>query len=177
MEALRKCLHCNLEANSEEDLAMFVSNPRGKYGRENICNECSNTRSAEYKKNNSEKVRESSRKWARENRDKNRSTHYKHRYGIVLDDYNRMFEEQDGYCGICGTHQARFKKRLAVDHCHETGDVRGLLCDDCNKGLGNFKDNVDYLSKALQYLRAVDSEVHKAKQEITKEKEAIKGMM
>jgi hypothetical protein len=42
---------------------------------------------------------------------------------------------------------------LSIDHCHNTGKVRGLLCDHCNKGLGLFKDNIDYLNKAIEYLK------------------------
>jgi Recombination endonuclease VII len=58
-----------------------------------------------------------------------------------------MAKAQDYKCAICGE-----EKRLVVDHDHATGDIRALLCDDCNKGLGSFKDNPDNLLKAAYYL-------------------------
>jgi hypothetical protein len=76
-------------------------------------------------------------------------------YGITLADYNQMFEEQNGFCIICGVHQSEVNKTFCVDHDHETGEVRGLLCDQCNKGLGHFKDNQSFLQKAIDYLRRV----------------------
>ena len=76
----------------------------------------------------------------------------KNTYGITTDDYNDMFIEQGGSCAICGTHQGELKKRLHVDHCHDTGKVRGLLCDGCNIALGRFKDNLDILHNAIKYL-------------------------
>jgi hypothetical protein len=72
------------------------------------------------------------------------------RYGITPDDYDRMHREQGGVCAICKT--AGIRKRLNVDHCHRTKKVRGLLCDNCNHGLGKFKDDVELLAVAQQYL-------------------------
>ena len=74
------------------------------------------------------------------------------RYGIDLDAYNAMFTEQQGCCAICNAHQSSLKRSLAVDHCHETGKVRGLLCTNCNVGLGNFKDSLTNLNTAIAYL-------------------------
>lgn len=67
--------------------------------------------------------------------------------------YNQMFESQAGCCAICLRHQSEFKKGFAVDHDHTTGRVRGLLCINCNKGLGNFYDNLDKLEAAKRYLK------------------------
>ncbi len=82
-----------------------------------------------------------------------RKHNMKSRYGITIDDYNRMFKEQEGRCKICGAHQSEFSTRLHVDHNHETGKVRGLLCNSCNMGIGNFKDNIDLLLDVIEYLR------------------------
>jgi hypothetical protein len=73
------------------------------------------------------------------------------KYGITAEDYNYMLEQQQGGCAICfqGNPSGR---RLAVDHNHDTGEVRGLLCGSCNVGLGNFGDNVDNLEAAIDYL-------------------------
>ena len=82
--------------------------------------------------------------------------HLKQNYGITLEDYNRMCEEQDGKCAICGTEDPGGNsgvKRFAVDHNHDTGKVRALLCSICNTGLGKFGDKLDLVEKAAAYLR------------------------
>lgn len=70
-------------------------------------------------------------------------------YGITVEDYDRMFKEQNGRCKICGRHRTEQKFKLCVDYNHETGKVRGLLCHRCNVGLGfyeNFREDLyDYL--------------------------------
>jgi hypothetical protein len=73
-------------------------------------------------------------------------------YGITLQDYNKMFEEQSGCCAICNTHQSEFKQSLSVDHCHATGKVRALLCKFCNTALGMMKDDPELLIKAAGYI-------------------------
>ena len=75
-----------------------------------------------------------------------------YKYGIDLQDYNSMFEEQEGCCAICNKHQTELSRVLVVDHCHETNEVRGLLCSTCNTGIGLLGDNKQALKKALEYL-------------------------
>ena len=84
---------------------------------------------------------------------RNKNNKLKKAYGITLEEYNIMFEEQKGCCSICGDHQSSMLKSLSVDHCHETGRIRGLLCKNCNTSLGQFKDNIAILFKAIEYLR------------------------
>ncbi len=74
------------------------------------------------------------------------------KYGITLDDYNEMFIKQDGKCAVCGNHQSEIKTALAVDHCHSTGKVRGLLCGNCNRGIGMLKNDIENLRCAILYL-------------------------
>lgn len=73
-------------------------------------------------------------------------------YGINLQEYNKMLKNQQGTCKICNS-KPKYKKSLSVDHCHKTGKVRGLLCGDCNTGLGKFRDNIDSLKNAIKYLK------------------------
>lgn len=68
-------------------------------------------------------------------------------------EYDRMYQIQSGACNICKIHQSELPKALAVDHDHTTGQVRGLLCQDCNLALGRFKDNPLFLAQAMQHLR------------------------
>ena len=80
-----------------------------------------------------------------------RIRHLKNTYGITLEEYDEM--AKDG-CNICGKTNEENKGHLAVDHDHETGKVRGILCVMCNLGLGNLGDNVEGLTRALEYLNA-----------------------
>jgi len=73
-------------------------------------------------------------------------------FNISLFEYNELFTKQNGCCAICKKHQTEFKKRLAVDHCHKTGKIRGLLCATCNTALGQFKDLISNLKEAIIYL-------------------------
>ena len=75
----------------------------------------------------------------------------KKRFGITVDQYAEMLDKQQGSCAICRT-ECVTGKRLAVDHCHETGRIRGLLCFNCNIGLGKFKDSTKMLETAIAYL-------------------------
>jgi hypothetical protein len=75
-----------------------------------------------------------------------------HMYGITLTEYNNLYNEQNGCCKICNKHQMEFKHNLSIDHCHKTNEIRGLLCVNCNHGLGKFQDNVTFLENAIKYL-------------------------
>ncbi len=77
----------------------------------------------------------------------------KYRYGITYEDYNKLFNKQNGLCAGCYRHQAQFKRRLNVDHDHKTGKVRGLLCMKCNTLLGFVEDDPQILQRLQEYLR------------------------
>jgi hypothetical protein len=134
---LLKCKYCGLEAHSSDDFKLFRPHKQSKFGYLNLCKECRNSREKTYKKPSYEKRRQYM---------------LKHKYNITPTDYNVFYEEQQGCCAICGVHQSKLEKPLAVDHCHDTGQVRGLLCFDCNTGIGKLKDSIELLKKALQYL-------------------------
>lgn len=71
------------------------------------------------------------------------------RYGLTPEQYDAMLAEQDGRCAVCRCTSSR---RLHVDHCHETGRVRGLLCFNCNSALGHAKDDTQRLQALIRYL-------------------------
>lgn len=75
---------------------------------------------------------------------------------ISSDHRKDLLEEQNNSCGICGINAEELSKKLSVDHNHETNQVRGLLCNSCNLGLGQFKDSVVFLSYAIEYLEKHD---------------------
>lgn len=84
--------------------------------------------------------------------ERNRDWFYKQRYGITLEEYNKLYEEQEGCCKVCNKHQMDFKKRLHVDHSHETGQVRGLLCPSCNLAIGMLMDDPKIIKSAWEYV-------------------------
>jgi Autographiviridae endonuclease VII len=99
--------------------------------------------------------------WTPEQRQKHRERVMLCRYGLTMDVLNDLYESQEGCCAICGTwgerpvptdEVARKRATLCVDHDHDTGRVRGLLCRNCNSALGKLGDSVDRLVKAAAYL-------------------------
>jgi hypothetical protein len=102
-----------------------------------------------YREINKERLNESVRS-KRAKADVKPHDYLKRNYGITYDDYVQMLKAQNGVCAICG--KAEEKKRLAVDHCHNTGKIRGLLCGMCNTAIGKLNDDVQLLRKAIQYL-------------------------
>ena len=103
---------------------------------------------------NSPELRKKANAYAREQRrrrpDLARNRQLKHMFGITLEQFDQMVLEQKNCCAICGRG---FTTTPHVDHDHETLKVRKLLCLACNTGLGNFKDNLIFLNKAIDYLK------------------------
>lgn len=81
------------------------------------------------------------------------------RYQATVGDIEALRESQGNCCAICGTHSNEIEHRsfttnpLVIDHCHASGEVRGLLCPTCNAGLGHFKDSPELLLNAIKYLK------------------------
>jgi hypothetical protein len=75
------------------------------------------------------------------------------KYGITLEQYYELLKIQNNGCAICGRAEEPDGRRLAIDHCHSSGDVRGVLCNNCNNGLGSFGDSIDGMLKAIEYLK------------------------
>ena len=72
-------------------------------------------------------------------------------YGLSVQQYLEMYDKQEGKCAICN-RKPHTKRGLHIDHCHKTGEVRGLLCHGCNIGIGNFKHSTDLIKNAIEYL-------------------------
>jgi hypothetical protein len=97
---------------------------------------------------------EKARIYRKENKEKVRDTQYRYTYGISLQEYNELAQEQNNCCAICGIHAKHtHNSKLVVDHDHDTGEVRGLLCSKCNKGIGLLQDNSDFCNSAAEYLK------------------------
>ena len=137
--------------------------PMAEYGlkkadgvaRRGRCKSCCNAEKNQYRARNREQSRAAYRKEYRKRVHPNfhREINLRKNYGMTLSEYDQMLAEQNGRCAICGTDKPGGKwDRLVVDHCHQTEVVRGLLCNDCNRGLGIFKDSPKRLRAAALYL-------------------------
>lgn len=80
----------------------------------------------------------------------------KFNYGITKEEYDSMLVNQDYKCAICKIDRCTTGRSMSVDHCHKTNKIRGLLCHKCNLGLGHFKDNIELLLIAIEYLKKSD---------------------
>lgn len=130
-----------------KDLEDFSKGDSYKDGHRKTCKECS------YKQINREKHNENARNWRKKNPDKVKNSNLKISYGINLEQYNQMFNQQNGKCAICNRHQIEFKMGLAVDHEHETGKIRELLCSPCNQAIGLLQENTEIIQKVIDYLK------------------------
>ena len=131
-ELAKECTGCN----KIKKLSEYNKQSLGFLSTHSKCKEC-------YKKyENDRPKRELSTEYRR-------NRHLKNRYDLTLDEYNKLYKEQQGLCNICGKHF----EVLHVDHNHETEIIRGLLCADCNHGLGSFQDSLLILEAAIRYLK------------------------
>ena len=87
------------------------------------------------------------------------------KYGITPEEYTAMFLSQNGVCAICGTPPEAHKK-LAIDHNHITGKVRGLLCYKCNVMLGSANDSIVILNASIDYLKATAANVEAGQEKL-----------
>lgn len=133
-DPLREC-KCGTKAYTEEEMQeLFYPHKSGKHGYNSICKDC-------VKKNSAKQKPEDKRKDS-----------LRRNYGITPEDYNVLLREQNSCCAICGRHETEFARRLHIDHCHDTNIIRGLLCVNCNVGIGKLGDTVEALAKAIIYI-------------------------
>ena len=142
MNSTRKCKECETEKN----LADFYLDKRTSDSLSKICISC---------KNNKEKESNLKRqRLYRKGKGKDRRKEWlKYFYDLTSEQYFELLKNQNHCCKICGTHEKdAYKQTLFVDHDHDTGKVRGLLCNSCNTALGHFKDSQEILKNAMDYL-------------------------
>lgn len=134
---LKKCSQCELDLPRED----FNKALDQKSGLRPECRECRKAVERKRRREHHPEIALAMRK-----------AKLKRNFNMTLEDYDYMFKKQIGCCAICGRNRIEFKIPLSVDHDHKTGKVRGLLCHDCNTGLGKFKDSVFTLNLACDYL-------------------------
>jgi hypothetical protein len=125
---LRTCSKCQVTKETSE----FGKHKGTKDGLRPECKQCRNARPYDPKQQ--------------------LNNYLKSAYNITLKEYDALLADQTGVCALCGTDYPGKQGRFVVDHNHTTGEVRGLLCNQCNVGLGALQDNPALLLKAAQYL-------------------------
>ena len=115
------------------------------------------SKSKRWRLRNPELMKTAVKNWADNNQEQrrriSRKARLKNAFGLTENDYQTLLASQDYCCAICNTDKPTGKwKVFAVDHCHTTGAVRGLLCNECNRGMGLLRDSADICMKASEYL-------------------------
>jgi hypothetical protein len=128
------CTMCN----EDKAFAEFHDHKLGRNGKDSVCKQCRSIRARERNRDPVAQVQNHRKKAERV-------------YGLAVGQYDSMLDEQDGLCAICRRERPN-GKRLVVDHDHDTDVVRGLLCTNCNLGLGSFRDDIDLMLAAAAYL-------------------------
>lgn len=125
-----------------------VCHPNRKHLAKGLCRQCyERIRGITHR----EELNKNSRRWATANREKIKIMKRKARYGLHEATFRARLNAQDGVCKICAVASA-----TDVDHDHATGRSRGILCGNCNRALGLFRESVDSLRRAIRYLRLWD---------------------
>lgn len=112
------------------------------------CKPCGIRLRQQWAKDNRQAANAHKKKWQDKNKDRVNGYRIKSQYGLTLDAYNLMYDEQAGKCKIC----LKMCEVLDIDHCHTSGEVRGLLCNHCNTALGRFKDSEAAIEAAIRYI-------------------------
>lgn len=111
-------------------------------GHDNYCRQCKGINKQAWDKEN--------REWKKQYARMRTLQHY----GLTVDMYDQMYEQQGGQCAICGQQEKdNNRERLCVDHNHQTGQVRGLLCVACNSYIGHINENIETLQVAMDYIK------------------------
>lgn len=152
MSPTKVCRDCD-EAKPRDQ---FRKHPETKDRLHTYCSPCDNARrranKAKADPESRERRKQTTRSWYYENQERYRDTYLTRVYGISLAEYNALLESQGGKCGLCRIDEPGGFGSWHVDHDHDSGAVRGLLCQRCNIGLGYFKDDPDVLRAAADYI-------------------------
>ena len=128
----------------------FLKSKKSKNGYANICRLCRKEYMREYEKSDERKLK---KKEDNDNRaTRRKELRWKRIYGLEFGGYSEMLKKQDSRCCICKKHHTKLKISLAVDHNHRNGEIRGLLCNNCNVAIG-FLPSIKMLSNAIKYLK------------------------
>lgn len=156
---MKVCNRCKISKSFDEYHKVTANSD----GMQTICKSCRTISLRIWYLKNSDSIRARTKKYYHDNKDKRRSNNknytLKTRFSITLDQYNDMLIKQNNVCAICKKPETQIDPRLnrikalAVDHCHNTKKVRGLLCNQCNTGIGMLKEDKKIFLSAMEYLK------------------------
>jgi len=139
-------LRCDCKSCRKEKKKKDYSKPLKKCSNCNIekpnTNEYFHIKNGGLRARNRSLCKECHKRWCRKN-------HLLKKYKISEEDYDNLYKEQEGKCKICNVHY----NSLVIDHNHNTNQVRSLLCDNCNTGIGMLKENIEIMKSAIEYLK------------------------
>lgn len=144
---MKHCSNCRI-SKPEEDFYRSRGHLRSH------CKPCHKGKVKERRKERGEEFKESERRRCRAKK-----------YGMTVDEVDEFTSARGNCCESCGRHESEVQTRygkLDIDHCHETGEVRGLLCPPCNKMLGNAQDEIARLQSGINYLERTDKRLAEA---------------
>ena len=150
----KQCTKCL----KNKDLDQFTKDGSNKDGLRSKCRSCRSIESKEWQKLNPQRTSITCAKWYKNNPDKVKDRTLRRKYGITIEIFNELLLSQNNVCAICEQPETALDPKtkqprlLAVDHCHMTGKVRGLLCTGCNAALGFLKENQDRALRLAQYI-------------------------
>lgn len=171
---MKVCTRCGFP----KKLSEFHKDPRMRDGHLSWCKKCHSeqgkirnkryydadpqraiAKSRAWRLDNPDKYKETKQRYAKNNSEKikldKRNRNLRKKYGISAQDFDEMVERQGGCCAICRKPPSGRWGQLVVDHSHSTGQVRGLLCNQCNSALGFLKDDPETLDRAIRYMSGV----------------------
>lgn len=164
---MKTCKKCK----QTKKLTEFYDHKTNIDRKQNICKQCFNEYGKEYRKKTKNSrlktwyqrkqdanpfyARNKQRKWRESNPSKHRNTFLYYKYGITLDEYNRILAQQNNQCKICHIDQKLTGRLLQVDYNHQIKEVRGLVCAKCNQMIGRYKDDPNYIKLQISLLENI----------------------
>ena len=142
------CPHCELTKPVTE----FYASNGTIHGFDTYCKACRAVQARAWRLANKPKAAADQKRWRQKNARAAKDYHLQLRYGLPPGGYDKMLAEQDGKCACCGSQKPGGRGDFHVDHCHDTGKIRGLLCHGCNVSIGHFDHDPHLLEKAVAYL-------------------------
>ena len=143
-------------SNCKKKLSLDSFSP-SKYHKCGFMSHCKKCRAeAEHKRRQNKEYRKKVKAYKSDPKNKRQTKNMalQRLFGISIEKFDKMLKEQNYVCAICFQKETNLKREnLSVDHCHKTGKVRGLLCSNCNHGIGMLKDNIGILENAIKYLK------------------------
>lgn len=149
---MKVCTKCKL-SKSLKYFPRYRTSPDGHFY---YCKLCKSEAAKVHYDKNKEKINKKCQEYHALNAPKIRSQSWARRvkriYGITLEQYEQKKASQDYRCKLCSRHESELRVGLNLDHCHKTGKLRDFLCNECNVGIGNFKEDTALLLKTIDYL-------------------------